>query len=73
LADTQFEFGKSSPVVRTSQLVKKVKNVDNAVSRAVDQWFDITLEGHITEFAIERIESYSQAERYFFKGPRGQF
>jgi hypothetical protein len=54
-------------------LIKKVKRVDNVMSRAVDYWFDSTIGGYITEFSIDRVESYSQAERYFFKGPRGKF
>jgi hypothetical protein len=60
-------------VVWTSTLIKKVKRVDNVVSRAVDHWFDSTIGGYITEFVVDRVESYSQAERYFFKGPRGKF
>jgi hypothetical protein len=56
-----------------SALIKKVNRVDNIVSRAVDHWFDSTIGGYITDFAIDRVESYSQAERYFFKGPRGKF
>jgi hypothetical protein len=60
-------------VVWTSTLIKKVKRVDNVVSRAVDQWFDSTIGGYITVFYIDKVESYSQAERYFFKGPRGKF
>jgi hypothetical protein len=51
-------------------LIKKVKGVDNVVSRAVDHWFDSTIGGYITEFAIEIVDSYSQAEIYLFKGPR---
>jgi hypothetical protein len=47
-------------------LIKKVKRVNNVVSRAVDIYFDSTI-------SIDRVESYSQAERYFFKGPRGKF
>jgi hypothetical protein len=57
----------------TSTLIKKVKRVYNAMSRAVDHWFDSTIGGYITEFVIDRVESYSQAERYFFKGPRGKY
>jgi hypothetical protein len=60
-------------VVWTSTLIKKVKRVDNAMLRAVDHWFDSTIGGYITEFAVDRVESYNQAERYFFKGPRGNF
>jgi hypothetical protein len=54
-------------------LIKKVKRVDDDVSRSVDIWFDRTIGGNITKFSIDRVESYSQDERYFFKGPRGKF
>jgi hypothetical protein len=54
-------------------LIKKVKRVDNALSRAVDHYIDNTIGEYITEFVVDRVESYSQAERYFFKGPRGKF
>jgi hypothetical protein len=73
LADTHFEIISRPPVVWMSTLIKKVKGVDNVVSRVVDHWFDITIGGYITEFVVDRVESYSQAERYFFKGPRGKF
>jgi hypothetical protein len=73
LADTQFEIRFRPPVVWTSTLITKVKRVDNVMSRVVDHWFDNTIGGYITEFSIDRVESYSQAERYFFKGPRGKF
>jgi hypothetical protein len=56
-----------------SDLIKKVKRVDNVISREVDHWFDSAIGGYITEFVVDRVESYSQAERYFFKGPRGNF
>jgi hypothetical protein len=73
LEDTQFEIRSRPPVVWTSALIKKVKRVDNTMSRAVDHWFDSTIGGYITEFSIDRVESYSQAKRYFFKGSRGKF
>jgi hypothetical protein len=60
-------------MVWTPTLIQKVKRVDNVVSRAVDHWFDSTIEGYITEFVVDRTKSYSQAERYFFKGTRGKF
>jgi hypothetical protein len=59
-------------MVWTSALIMKVKRVDNVVSREVDLWFYSTIGGYITEFSIDRVESYRQAERYFFKGPRGK-
>jgi hypothetical protein len=73
LADTQFEIRSRPPVVWMSELIKKVKIFDNTVSRAVDHWFDNTIGGYITNFVFDRIESYNQADRYFFKGPRGKF
>jgi hypothetical protein len=73
LADTQFKIQPRSPVVWTSKLIKKVKRDDNVVSRAIDHKFDNTVGGYITEFAVDRVESFIQADRYFFKGPRGKF
>jgi hypothetical protein len=73
LADTQFEIRSRPPMVWMVALIKKVKRVYNTVSRAVDHWFDSTIGGYITNFSIDKVESYSQAERYFFKGPRGKF
>jgi hypothetical protein len=60
-------------MVWMSAIIKKVKRVDNVMSRVVDHFFDITIGGYITEFSIDRVESYSQEERYSFKGPRGKF
>jgi hypothetical protein len=73
LADTRFEIRSRPPVVWTLVLIKKVKRVDNNVSRAVDHWFDSTTGWYIIKFSIERVASYIQVERYFFKGPRGKF
>jgi hypothetical protein len=53
--------------------IKKVKRVDNATSKVVDLWFDSTIGGYIIDFSIDRVESYSQVERYFFKEARGKF
>jgi hypothetical protein len=73
LEDTQFEIRSRPSLVWMSMLIKKVKRVDNVVSRAVDHWFDSTIAGYITKFTIHKVESYSQEERYFFKGPREKF
>jgi hypothetical protein len=50
LADTHFEIRSRPPIVWTSALIKKVKRVDNIMSRVVDQWFDSTIGGYITNF-----------------------
>jgi hypothetical protein len=73
LVDTQFEIRSRPPVVWTTMLIKKVKRINNVVSRAVDLWLDNTIGGYITEFVVDIVESYSQVERYFFKGTRGKF
>ena len=73
LADTQFEIRLRPPMVWTSVLIKKVKRVDNILSRVVYHWFDSTIGGYITEFVVDKVESYNQAERYLFKGPIGEF
>jgi hypothetical protein len=54
-------------------LIKKVKRVDNTMSRVEDHWFDNTIGGYITEFGVDRVDSYNQAERYFFKDPEEDF
>ena len=54
-------------------MVREITSVNNTISRAVDFWVDSVLQGYITEFAVETIISYSEAERYFFQGPRGRY
>ena len=50
-------------------MVRKVTSVSNCSSRDVDFWVDSILQGYITEFIVEAITSYSEAERNFFQGP----
>ena len=59
--------------VWTPARVNLVQHVNNEVSRAVDFWTTRTLEAFVTEFAIDTSTSFSEAERQFFKGPRGKF
>jgi hypothetical protein len=54
----------------TPELIRQVNTISNRVSRAVDFWLDSILGGYITEFSIDCTQSYSVAEREFFKGPR---
>ena len=48
----------------------EVTGVSNTISRVVDFWVDSILQGYITKFEIKAINSYSEAERNFFQGPR---
>ena len=54
-------------------MVHKVTSVSNTISRAVDFWVDNILKGYITEFVVEVITSYSEAEINFFQGPRRRY
>ena len=47
--------------------------MNNAISRAVDFWTTRTLEAFVTEFAIDTHTLFNEAERQFFKGPRGKY
>ena len=48
-------------------------SASNPIYGAVDFWIDSILEGYVTEFAVEVITSYSEAERHFFQGPWGRY
>ena len=48
-------------------------NQCNSISRAVDFWVDSILQGYITEFVVDTITSYSEAERNFFQGPQRRY
>ena len=53
------------------QSVKCLTSVRNLVSRDLDFWIDRILEGYITEFVVDAINSYSVKKRNFFHGPSG--
>ena len=57
----------------TPTRVNIMQHVNNEVSCAVDFWMTRTLEAFVIEFAIDTSTSFSEAERQFFKGPRGKF
>ena len=55
-----------------STVDSETKSVRNIVSRVVDFWVYSILEGYITEFVVDIITSYSDAERKKFRGPYGR-
>ena len=71
LATKQTNFQRRETVEWSDQLVHEVTSVSNSISRAVDFWVDSILQGYITEFAVDTITSYSEAERIFFEDPKG--
>ena len=73
LTKRRMNFQAQRIPVWTPARVNLVQHVNNKVSRAVDFWTTCTLEAFVTEFAIDTSTSFSEAERQFFKGPRGKF
>ena len=66
-------FRKKRNIVWTLELIHTVKSIDNPITRAFDFWLSSMLEGFVTEFAVEQTKSFSEAERYFFKGYCGKY
>ena len=66
-------FKKKRNIVWTLELIHTVRSIDNPFTRAVDFWLASLLEGFVTEFAVDHCKSFSEAERYFFKGYRGKY
>ena len=50
-----------------------MENLDNPLTRAVDFWLASVLEGFVTEFAVDQMKRFSEAEHYFFKRYRGKY
>jgi hypothetical protein len=55
------------------QMIQEVNTISNKISRALYFWLDSVLGGYITKFSIDCTQSYSVAEREFFKGPCGRY
>ena len=73
LAERRKNFHEGQFPAWTPARVNILKRVNNEISRVVDFWTTRTLEAFVTEFAIDTSTSFSEAERQFFKGPRGNF
>ena len=50
-----------------------MRNLDNPITREVYFWLASVLEVFVTEFALDQTKSFSEAERYLFKGYRGKY
>jgi len=59
--------------VLTPELVKHLEGLEYKVAKAIDYWIDSILGRFITKFVIDTFSSYSEAERRFFKGPKGKY
>ena len=54
-------------------MVHEITSVSNTISKDVDFWVDSILQGYITNFVVETITSYSEAEINFIQGPRRRY
>ena len=67
-------FSRSDiPAEWTLELIQRLKKTDNSILRAMDFWLNNLLEGFITEFAVNTLKAYIEAERVFFKGYHGNY
>ena len=57
----------------TPELVHRLEASGDKIARAIDHWLDRIIGGFITEFAVDMIVNYSQAERRFLKGSQGKY
>ena len=73
LLTRQTNFHKREAVEWSDQLVREITSVSNPISRVVYFWVDDIFQGYITEFVVETITSYSEAEIIFFQGLRRRY
>ena len=73
LEDCSRHVQSDKPVQWNQDVVQRLKNIDNVVSRAVDFWITSLLSGFITEFVVDTVKAYNEAECQFFKSYRGKF
>ena len=66
-------FKKKRNIVWTPELIHTMNSVDDPISQTIDFWLASLLEGFITEFVVDQRKSFSEAERYFFKGYCGKY
>lgn len=73
LADSHTRCRLDKPIVWALELVRKLEASEDKISRDVYHWLDLIIGGFITKFAVDTKVSYSEAERCFFKVPRGKY
>jgi hypothetical protein len=62
LADCTRHIQSDRPMQWNQAAVKRLKNTNNVVSRAVDFWLASLLLGFITEFVVDTVKTHSEAE-----------
>ena len=68
LVTRRTNFQRREVVEWSAQLIRELTSVSNPISRAIDFWVNSILQGYITEFAVETITLYSEAEIKIFRG-----
>jgi len=53
--------------------VRRLEVSEDNIACAVDNWLDQIIIGFITEFTVDTLVSYSEAECHFLKGPQGRY
>ena len=71
LTERKTNFQEGQFPAWTPARVNILKRVNNEIYRVVDFWTTRTLEAFVTKLAIDTSTSFSEAERQFFQGPRG--
>lgn len=61
-------FKNDEPTAWSPQLIQRLKNTNNSISRVVDLLIDSILGGFIIEFAMDTTVYYNEPEQIFFKG-----
>ena len=73
LADNQGRCRFDKPIVWILEVVPRLKALKDKIMCIVDHWLDRIIGGFITEFVVDTLISYNEAERCFLKGPRGKY
>ena len=73
LVESKTSTHSDRPAEWTPELIQRLKRTNNPISRAVDFWLISVLEGFVTEFTVDTLKAYNEAERYFLKGYHGKY
>lgn len=69
LENSQGRCRFNKPIVWTPELVRKIEASEDKITHTVDHWLDGNIGGFITEFMVDMIVSYNEAEKRFLNGP----
>ena len=73
LAENETFSRRFRPTEWTTEAIQRLERTDNPISCTLDYWLNNFLEGFVTEFVVDTLKAYNEAERYFFKGYRSKY